>query len=193
MSTWFCSFSDVTVTSKYCIQYMNYKLPEGCYVMSADQGYIKRCYCYSHWCNAASKNSNRTLVMAVVQVAFVAAMLSWIRGSWSRVIFIVVRIVKIRQLYTLYIPVDNILRSVIVCWCKKCENIKVSRIVILHNGVHGYIFFLQFFEFWWSVDYNIETTSYWSCVAGDVLLIFVTVLAITRLLVIKCYRCLYYM
>lgn len=141
MSTWLCSFSDVTVTSKYCIQYMNYKLPEGCYVMSADQGYIKRCYCYSHWCNAASKNSNRTLVMAVVQVAFVAAMLSWIRGSWSRVIFIVVRIVKIRQLYTLYIPVDNILRSVIVCWCKKCENIKVSRIVILHNGVHGYICF----------------------------------------------------
>lgn len=71
----------VTVTSKYCIQYMNFRRPEGCYVKSADQGYIKQCYCYSHWCNAASKNSNRTLAMTVVQVAFVAALLSWIRGS----------------------------------------------------------------------------------------------------------------
>lgn len=116
VSTWFCSLlSDVTVTSKYCIQYMNFRRPEGCYVKSADQGYIKQCYCYSHWCNAASRNTNRTLAMMVVQVAFVAALLSWIRGSWSRIVCLIVQIVKLRQLYTLCIPVDVIVRSVIVC------------------------------------------------------------------------------
>lgn len=167
MSIWFCSLlSDVTVTSKYCIQYMNYKLPEGCYVKSADQGYIKRCYCYSHWCNAANKNSNRTLVMAVVQVAFVAAMLSWIRGSWSRVFFIVVRIVKLRQLYNYYIPVDVIVRSVLVCWRKNSQNIKVSRICYLHKVAWIYLFYNSLI-FLWSADYpDIETSSYWSCVEG---------------------------
>ena len=71
---------DVTVISKYCIQYMNYKRPEGCYSMSADQGYIKRCYCYSHWCNTANKNSSRTLAV-VVQALFALAVLNWIIGT----------------------------------------------------------------------------------------------------------------
>ncbi|XP_022333962.2 uncharacterized protein LOC111130952 [Crassostrea virginica] len=70
----------VTVISKYCIQYMNYKRPEGCYSMSADQGYIKRCYCYSHWCNTANKNSSRTLAV-VVQALFALAVLNWIIGT----------------------------------------------------------------------------------------------------------------
>ncbi|XP_062573955.1 uncharacterized protein LOC134235804 [Saccostrea cucullata] len=71
----------VTVISKYCIQYMNYKLEEGCYTKSADQGYIRRCYCYSHWCNSANKNSNRTLVTVGLQVLFTFFVFNWIRGS----------------------------------------------------------------------------------------------------------------
>ncbi|XP_060064512.1 uncharacterized protein LOC132544876 [Ylistrum balloti] len=54
-------YSYTTAISRYCVRFAQYKRDEGCYVKTANSGYVKQCFCYTDYCNgAASLRPDRT-------------------------------------------------------------------------------------------------------------------------------------
>lgn len=46
-------YTYTTAISRYCIRFGQLHKPEGCYVKTADSGYVRQCFCYSNLCNGA--------------------------------------------------------------------------------------------------------------------------------------------
>jgi len=62
-------FTDTSVVTKYCIKTRQLARPEGCYTTEADAGYIRQCFCYSDWCNAAPTLTSYTLLPVSLFIA----------------------------------------------------------------------------------------------------------------------------